>query len=200
MCRQLGYDFGSVASESCESYGLHDLCGAPGSPVAVKSLRCTGDELSVSECAWSKADEECASHKLDSVVYCGRNDAVRFFVGFAARLLNFDGAPTVDGTGRLETFVDGAWSPVCRIGFGSSTAAVACKSMGYAGVATEAALPCKSVAGQGSLCGSVVPRVGSVTCSGTEATLAECAHEFGDDVICAPEASRYHDNLSRPLF
>ena len=165
VCRQLGYDFGSVASASCDNYGLHNVCGAPGAPVAVKSLSCTGDELSVFECEGQHADETCASHKLDSVVYCGRNDAGRFFSEGAARLLNAFSAPAVDGRGRLETFVDGTWSPVCRVAFGSSSAAVACKSIGYAGVAAEATLPCKSVAGQGNL------------------------WERGDDVICAPEAS-----------
>ena len=141
-------------------------------------------------------------HRTSSTRLCTVAETARvvFFSEGAARLLNAFSAPAVDGTGRLETFVDGAWSPVCRVGFGSSGAAVACKSIGYAGVAAEATLPCKSLAGQGNLCGSVAPRVGSVTCSGTEATLAECAHEFGDDVICAPEASTECNILSRSLF
>ena len=70
VCKQLGYGSGVASDSPCGSYGGSDICGAPGSPVAMQSLTCTGAELAVSECEWSAADAGCSSHAGDSVVFC----------------------------------------------------------------------------------------------------------------------------------
>ena len=69
VCRQLGYSFGSLAATPCGSYGGSDWCGAAGSPVVMKSLVCSGGELSVMDCKWSLPDAVCAGHVADSVVF-----------------------------------------------------------------------------------------------------------------------------------
>ena len=70
VCKQLGYGSGVASDSPCGSYGGSDICGAPGSPVAMQSLTCTGAELAVSECEWSAPEAGCASHATDSVVFC----------------------------------------------------------------------------------------------------------------------------------
>ena len=70
VCKQLGYGSGVASDSPCGSYGGSDVCGAPGSPVAMQSLTCTGAELSVTECEWSAPDAACSSHGGDSVVFC----------------------------------------------------------------------------------------------------------------------------------
>lgn len=50
VCRSLGYARGVVGSSPCATYGGVDLCGAPGSPVAMKDLKCVGHEVDVGRC------------------------------------------------------------------------------------------------------------------------------------------------------
>lgn len=138
VCRQLGFAFGSVSSSPCGTYGGANLCSAAGAPVAMKDLACTGGELSVQECLWSEPDVNCLSHSADSVVYCG-NDGSRTYMEGTLRMLSYDGAPAVNGQGRLEIFSGGYWAPVCRSGFSAGAEIVACKSMGFDGVSFSAA-------------------------------------------------------------
>merc|ERR1712190_508813 len=103
------------------------------------------------------------------------------------RMLSYDGAPSVDGKGRLEMFTSGEWGPVCAEGFAASSAAVACKQMGFAGVAAPAAiLTCVSVGGLDYSSGAA-PRVAELACSGAEGAVRDCPYEAGDDVYCAPK-------------
>ena len=45
-CRQMGFDFGVVSPAGCAAYGGDGVCGASGSPVAAKNVKCNGMELS----------------------------------------------------------------------------------------------------------------------------------------------------------
>ena len=151
------------------------MCGAVGSPVAMQDLRCTGGEFSIDECTWSAPDAACMGHALDSIVYCGRSGGA--MQDGAARLLDSDGggAPSLGSEGLLEVYLKGVWSPVCGVTPGA--ASVACKAMGFAGAASVAGI---------SKANSVMPMVGSLSCGGSEASLAECSFDVGDDVYCAP--------------
>ena len=108
------------------------MCGAVGTVVALKSLRCAGGELNVAECSFEAANAECVAHTLDSVVYCGLENTSPFADG-AVRLVDGSGAPALTlgsrTTGRLDVFraSSGAWAPISKAGFGSGAAAVACK-------------------------------------------------------------------------
>ena len=133
VCRQIGYDFGSVSSSPCGSYGGSQLCGATGMPVAMQDLRCEGGELNIQDCSWDSPGAGCADHTLDSVVFCGIEDVAGKTKEGALRLLSFDGSPSIDGEGRLEMFKDGSWAPVCSNGFTAGSETVACKSMGFRG-------------------------------------------------------------------
>ena len=204
VCKQLGYGSGVASDSPCESYGGSDICGAPGSPVAMQSLKCTGAELALSECEWSVPDTSCSSHGSDAVVFCTggamepqvaiiianvihillRMSTFVFAQEGALRLLDDSGAPSIDGVGRLEVFLSGRWAPVCSEGFGDGAAAVACKSMGFSGVEPMQ----RDCVGVG-LCGAVAPQLSDVKCVGSEGSLLSCPHLEGDDVYCAPEES-----------
>ena len=134
-CRQLGFDFGVLSPSPCGQYGGGSWCGAAGSPVAVKSLKCSGTEISVDECSSEPVDDACMSHGSDAVVLCGAS-SVEAFPDGELRLIGPAGAPALPGeAGRLEIFLatSEAWAPVCRPGFTSGSAAVACKQMGFYG-------------------------------------------------------------------
>eukprot|EP00435_Cladocopium_sp_Y103_P075106 s374_g54.t1 len=56
-CRQMGFDFGVVSPAGCAAYGGGSVCGASGSPVAAKNVKCSGMELSLGECEFEPADD-----------------------------------------------------------------------------------------------------------------------------------------------
>jgi len=184
ICKQLGFEFGSVSSSPCDAYGGSNLCGVSGSPIAMKDLVCTGHEWDIEECTWEAPNTACAEHKLDTIVYCG-NEGQRLQDG-TLRLIDADGSPSIDGGGRLEMFKAGAWAPVCSDGFASGSVAVACRQMGFVGVASSTASSCSSVE---HACGETPPHVSKLSCSGHEASVVECTFEEGDDVFCAAEES-----------
>ena len=188
MCSQLGYDFGSLGSSACNRYGGNDLCGAPGSSVAMADLTCSGGELDIQDCSYTSPSTSCLGHELDAIVFCGMNSRGGDDEG-VTRILDAAGAPSLDGVGRLEIFRNGAWGPVCRSGFTVGAASVACKAMGYSGTASsETNLDCRDAL-EHNLCGGVEPRISDVSCSGQEASIVECPHEEDDNVFCAPEES-----------
>ena len=188
VCSQMGYDFGSLGSSPCGRYGGNDLCGEPGSLVAMADVSCKGGELDILECSYSSPQASCLGHEKDAIVFCGMNSDTGFEEG-ATRLVSAEGAPSLNGIGRLEVFHDAAWGTVCKSGFTSGAASVACKSMGYNSARVSGALSsCRNISGL-NYCGDIAPSISEVSCSGQEANILECARESGDDVFCAAEES-----------
>ena len=184
-CRQMGFDFGVVSPAGCAAYGGGSVCGASGSPVAAKNVKCSGMELSLGECEFEPADDACLSHASDAVVFCGAHGAAPFSDG-QLRLVGASGAPALPhDAGRLEMYLvqAQAWAPVCRNGFTSGSAAVACRSMGFAGSAGF------SSCATSGLCGAVAPHVADLACAGSESSVLQCPMAVTDDVFCAPEES-----------
>jgi len=176
-CRELGYEYGVLAMSPCGAYGAANLCGAIDSPVAMQDLVCSGGEMSVTECSWVTPSN--AVHDQDSVIYCGSSTGT---VEGSVRLLSTDGAPSLSADGIVEIFLSGSWSPVCGISSGAES--LVCKALGFMGTASGAVE---------SGHGFSAPRIGGLTCSGTEGSVLECSFESGDDVYCAPsEASIVH--------
>ena len=187
-CAQLGYDFGSLGSSACDRYGGNNVCGAPGSAVAMADLTCKGGELDIGDCAYTSPSTSCLAHELDSIVFCGMTSQAGASEG-DVRLIDAAGAPTLDGIGRLEIYHQGTWGLVCGSGFTIGGASVACKAMGYVGaVASESNFNCRRDSGH-DFCGDVSASFSEVVCSGQEANLLECPHEIDDNVFCAPEES-----------
>jgi len=182
VCRALGYAHGSVSSSACGSYGGGNLCGSSGTPVAMAGLTCSGSEWSLEECSWTAPDESCLSHAGDAVVYCSSAEAS--MPQGAMRLISTDGSASIDGAGRPEVYVQGAWRPICSSGVGSGASTVICKSMGFSGAVGSTA-KCSS----SDACGDVAPGISELACNGHENGVLTCPHEAGDDVFCAPSES-----------
>jgi len=100
-------------------------------------LKCSGAEWTVEECMWSAPDDSCAGHAYDTVVYCTSSEGAGASHG-AVRLISDDGSPSIDGKGRPEINIGGAWAPICNSGLSSGAAGVICKSMGFSGTAGSA--------------------------------------------------------------
>ncbi len=98
--------------------------------------------------------------------------------------MSFDGAPSLDGNGRLEMFRGGVWGPVCSDGFSVGTAAVACKQMGFSGGAPLAPLACSSLIGLSHCC-PMPPHVSELTRAGDEPNVISCPFAEGEDFFCA---------------
>ena len=107
ICAQLGFDFGSVSTSPCGSYGGVDSSGASGMPVGLANLVCDGGELDFQDCSFTAPDAACLDHALDSIVYCGREGHSSDAPEGTSRILSFDGSPSIDGVGRLEMFSAG---------------------------------------------------------------------------------------------
>ena len=146
------------------------------------SLTCSGSEWSLEECSWTAPDEACLSHAGDAVVYC--SSAGASVPQGAVRLISSDGSPSINGAGRPEVYVNGAWRPICSSGISSGASAVICKSMGFSGAVGSAA-KCSTP----DACGDVAPGLSELACSGQESGVLTCPHEAGDDVFCAPSES-----------
>jgi len=176
-CRQLGFDHGSVSPSPCAAYGASNMCGPPGSAVAMQDLRCTGDEVALANCLWSAPSDDCRGHQGDAIIHCGTVSAAAPPAQGQTRLLDRDGAPSLSGEGLLQIFLDGAWASVC--GLTKGACAVACRAMGFAGAANE-------IGESGKNWSVLPPEVGELSCNGKEASLLDCSFQRGEAVFCAP--------------
>ena len=175
-CRQLGYDYGAVSPHSCGQYGGTSMCGASGSFVALKDLRCTGKEVSIDECEFDEVDDGCLSHSSDSVVYCGLDGQSAFADG-EFRLISPSGAPALpQEAGRLEMFLvaANAWAPVCVEGFSGGSANRGLQSYGLQRGRWILSMRQESMRRKSRRI------VGSLACSGSESNVMQCSMATGD--------------------
>ena len=182
ICSQLGYEFGSVATSTCSSYGGSDLCGSPEAHVAMANLDCSGGELDIQECSYTEPNATCLDHMRDSIIFCSDGKDAGQFAEGTLRLLGVEGAPSISGAGRLEVFSAGKWAPVCRTGFSKGAATVACKGMGFAGANHSDDVDACRLFRSENYCGEIIPRLSEFTCVGDEGNLMDCPHAESDDV------------------
>lgn len=120
---------------------------------------------------------------MDAIVYCTAESAPRVYSEGTLRLVSESGAPSIDGTGRLDMFHGGAWGSVCTEGFTPGSATVACKQMGFlSGEVPAGSRGC--IFNEKDFCSSP-PHVADLACTGHEDDIAACPFEGGDDVFCA---------------
>ena len=151
---------------------------------AMADLTCSGSEWSLEECSWSAPDDTCMGHAQDTIIYCSKSEASGSTSKGSIRLISEDGSPSIDGKGRPEIHLDGAWSPICNSGITPGAQTVICKSMGFSGAAASGVAKCL-----GASCGNVAPGFSEVACVGNEENILDCPHQAGDDVFCAPSES-----------
>ncbi|XP_067151382.1 scavenger receptor cysteine-rich type 1 protein M130-like [Apteryx mantelli] len=125
------------------------------SPVGLSGLRCMGTEARLSQCNATLPSTTPAGRAEEAAVVCSGSQRVRLASG-PGRC-----------AGRVEVYVQGAWSRVCEDAWDLSDAAVVCRQLGC-GMALAA--PSSARYGQGS--GPLW--LGAGGCSGAEATLWEC--------------------------
>ncbi|CAD7944314.1 unnamed protein product [Amoebophrya sp. A120] len=176
ICRELGYRKGwKIPTARCGA-----LCGPRGSVVAAKNLVCNGEETSLQSCTRLEPDEECRTHKHDSVVWCSNKNYPWDIEDGKLRLIDDAGQPTADGVGRLEMWRAGQWRPVNREQYSDGTAATACRSMGYGGIDLNyPATPCDQFEGGAkSYCGSRGPGISQLQCLGSEQDISQCSFKL----------------------
>jgi len=90
---------------------------------------------------------------------------LNIYLGFLLRLV---GGSSFN-EGRVEVNYNGRWGTVCDDGWSSTDAGVVCRQLGFGSSGTAIG---SASFGQGS--GPIL--LDSVTCSGSESTLASCGH------------------------
>ncbi|KAH3768292.1 hypothetical protein DPMN_169504 [Dreissena polymorpha] len=106
LCRMMNYRY---AGYDLYDYNTHSNVGfGPGSgPIHMESLRCSGSEKDISECAFTT--ETTCSHSNDAGVVCGGT--------FFYETVNISGIRLVNGSsqfnGVLELLHDGVWRSLC---------------------------------------------------------------------------------------
>ena len=114
------------------------------------------------------------------------------FIGIPVRLV---GGSSYN-EGRVEVNYNGEWGTVCDDGWDDTDAGVVCRQLGFGSSGTAIG---SANFGQGS--GSIW--LDSVTCTGSESTLASCGHlgvgvtrscsHFEDAGVRCSQASKYSD-------
>uniref|UniRef100_A0A8C4JG30 SRCR domain-containing protein n=1 Tax=Dromaius novaehollandiae TaxID=8790 RepID=A0A8C4JG30_DRONO len=127
----------------------------PGSsPLVLSGLQCTGTEARLAQCNATLPSPAPPGHTAEAAVVCS---------GECVRLASGPGRCT----GRVEVYMQGAWSRVCEDAWDLWDAAVVCRQLGCG---EAMAAPGSAGYSQGS--GPVW--LGAGDCSGTEATLWDC--------------------------
>uniref|UniRef100_UPI00358E93DF neurotrypsin-like isoform X1 n=2 Tax=Myxine glutinosa TaxID=7769 RepID=UPI00358E93DF len=174
VCRQLGLG-GPAKAKSSAHYGE----GA--GPIWLKSVQCTGNEISLDECPRSTKRRHKCGHRNDAGVSCSSLPSTP--VGPLVRLVGGSWA----GEGRVEVFLHGIWGTVCDDGWTDEDAVVACRSLGFRG-------PAKALHwayfGEGS--GPI--HLQALACEGSEPAVTsclrwphgggQCRHSEDASVIC----------------
>ena len=123
-------------------------------------------------------------HAQDTIIYCAKSDISGSTPKDSVRLIAEDGLPSIDGKGRPEIHLDGAWTPICNSGITPGAQTVICKSMGFSGAGASGVAKCS-----GATCGSTAPGFSELAYTGNENNVLDCPHRAGEDVFCAPSES-----------
>jgi len=155
-CRQLGFDY---ALDAIQQFG-----GGSGQ-IWMDNLACDGTESSLEACGHNGWGSHNCGHHEDAGVECGSGPIPPSEIRIAGG----------SNRGRLEVSYRGEWGTICDDHFGIEDANVACRQMGYTH-ATEAIQ--RFGGGEGQIW------LDNVGCSGSEATIQECAHNGWSEHNC----------------
>nr|XP_060625157.1 neurotrypsin-like [Anolis sagrei ordinatus] len=185
-CRQLGFSGPArLASEG-------EFASGKGF-ILLDDVACMGTEQSLFDCPHSNWGQHDCSHEEDVGVHCSLESNSITIEAAELPLRLVDGERTKEG--RIEILLNGQWGGICGDGWTDRDAAVACRQLGYSGVAKA-----KTMAYLGK---EHVPiHLDSVGCSGTEHALGECIfrengihncwHSNNAGVICDYVAKETH--------
>ncbi|XP_007889720.2 neurotrypsin [Callorhinchus milii] len=155
ICRQLGIS-GPAKAQTLAYFGEGS------GPIFLDDVQCTGNELSIDQCAKSLWGEHNCGHKEDASVSCNplRDGTLRLTGGEGSH------------EGQLEVYFGGHWGSVCDDGWTEQNSHVVCRQLGF----RFAQRPPEGQFGRGT--GPI--HLDDVNCSGQELSLSSCSRsEWG---------------------
>ncbi|XP_072013340.1 scavenger receptor cysteine-rich domain-containing protein DMBT1-like [Amphiura filiformis] len=155
-CRQLGFS-GAESIEDPTNYAITN-------PILMDNVGCTGNEVSLADCPFPGWGINNCGHSEDVILVCTASGTVPGTEN-GVRLVGGDSP----NEGRVEIFHTGSWGTVCDDGWTLNNGHVVCRQLGYA--AAE-----RITIGASFGVGSGYIWLDQVSCTGTEATLAECGN------------------------
>ncbi|KAL8438670.1 hypothetical protein ACSSS7_000012 [Eimeria intestinalis] len=93
---------------------------------------CLGPEKSIHDCTFEEPTPQCRNHSFDVAVKCSNNPPAEPVFG-TLRIVDEEGSPVMDGTGRLQVYKTG-WGSICDDGWTKESERVSCLQMGYTGI------------------------------------------------------------------
>ncbi|XP_045393267.1 neurotrypsin [Lemur catta] len=184
VCRQLGLS--GIAKAWSGAY-----FGEGSGPVVLDEVRCTGNELSIEQCARSSWGQHDCGHREDAGVSCTpvTDGAIRLAGGKGSH------------EGRLEVYHQGQWGTVCDDGWTELNTYVVCRQLGFKYGKQASANHFPESTGPIWL--------DDVTCSGKETSFLDCSrkpwgrHDCGHredvGVACYPGSEGHRLSLGFPL-
>ncbi|KAL8444256.1 hypothetical protein Emag_005613 [Eimeria magna] len=122
-----GYLHGMYHEDGCSNLYGHNVCAGPRYPIAA-----AGPEKSIHDCTFEEPTPQCRNHSFDVAVKCSNNPPAEPIFG-ALRIVDEEGSPVMDGTGRLQVYKTG-WGSICDDGWTKESERVSCLQMGYIGI------------------------------------------------------------------
>ncbi|XP_060587607.1 deleted in malignant brain tumors 1 protein-like isoform X3 [Ruditapes philippinarum] len=149
VCKMLEYQHTNPLVFGSAKFGAGIL------PMHLDDVKCTGTEISLSQCPHREWGSNNCGHGEDVGISCT-----------PVRLVN--GSSQYEG--RLEVWHDGSWGTVCDNEFDTLSASVVCKMLNY---------PPNNALVVGSAhfgAGTLSIHLDDVKCTGNENTLSQCTH------------------------
>ena len=139
ICTEIGYRDGewknptdNNAKNFCKSFKNEDYCGVKGQTIHFMAIKCTESDKTFSTCHKVLSDTSKCNHSYDSIIRCfNENFDKETTIPEGVVRLQKDQVLGQSTIGRLEMFKGNEFLPICNLGFTTSSAVIACKTMGF---------------------------------------------------------------------
>jgi hypothetical protein len=184
ICKDLGYNDGKWLGRNfergfCKNFRGKNHCGSDNLKTFYNSINCDESHNSFNNCTKKDSNINECPHELDVIISCTSStyDGADMTPNGTVKLVK-----TIKSTdiivGRLEVFNNGSYNTICKNGFTTESAKVACRQMGYKGGDIIEPDPEKHLT-KGSNDNSPFTAT-NVVCSGNELNIFECSLNLSD--------------------